>query len=88
MKVKIVEVIVYIADSGKEFDSAEELAKHQFVRHIEKLLEKENCSPGDTVEFTVDNWPTLGTARELIFQDIHKALNIAIENHRNLQGVL
>lgn len=88
MKVKIVEVNIYIADDGKEFDSAEELATHQFECHIQKLMKKENCPPEDAVEFIVYNWPALITARELIYKDVYRELDTAIQNHKNLQGVL
>lgn len=88
MKVKIVEVTVYIADDGKEFDSADEMATHQFKCHIQKLMEKENYSSEEAVEFIAYNWPALITARELVYKDVHKALNTALVNHKNLQGVL
>lgn len=75
MKVKTVEVTVYIADDGKEFDSAEEMAIHQFKCHIQKLMEKENYSSDAAVDFVAYNWHALVTARELVYKDVHKALN-------------
>ena len=88
MKVEIVETTVFIADDGKKFDSAEELAIYQFGCHIEERLKEENCGPKDAIEFITYNWGILEIVRKDIIHKVQHLAHVAAENHKNLQEVL
>ena len=88
MKVEIVEITVFIANNGKKFDSAEELANYEFSCLIEDMMDMADLDPADAREHIVRNWTVFDDTRKAIIQKIEHLARVAAENHKNLQGVL
>lgn len=86
MKVKIVEITVFIADGGKMFDSAEGLANYEFGCYIENKMHMADVDPTDATEYIVRNWAIFDAARKDIVQKIQHTAQVAAENHKNLRG--